>query len=53
MPKSIATLFALFCATAAYGQFADVIARAARVFGHEDDITVLTLTHAPAEMLHA
>jgi hypothetical protein len=32
---------------------ADQIARAAKQFGQEDDITVLTLTLAPAEVLHA
>jgi len=34
-------------------QSAEVIARAAQAFGQEDDITVLTLTYAPAEVLHA
>jgi serine phosphatase RsbU (regulator of sigma subunit) len=32
---------------------ADQIAKAAELFGQEDDITVLTLTFAPAEVLHA
>ncbi len=32
---------------------ADEIARAAQAFGQQDDITVLTLTFAPAEALHA
>ena len=32
---------------------AESIARAAQNFGQEDDITVLTLTFAPAEVLHA
>lgn len=32
---------------------AEEIARAAQVFGQEDDITVLTLQFAPAEVLHA
>ncbi|MFP5235257.1 MAG: PP2C family protein-serine/threonine phosphatase [Acidobacteriota bacterium] len=32
---------------------AEEIARAAQQFGQEDDITVLTLTFAPAEVLHA
>jgi phosphoserine phosphatase RsbU/P len=32
---------------------ADQIARAAELFGQEDDITVLTLTFAPAGVLHA
>ncbi|MGH9605971.1 MAG: PP2C family protein-serine/threonine phosphatase [Terracidiphilus sp.] len=34
-------------------QSAEEIARAAQSFGQEDDITVLTLTFAPAEVLHA
>jgi phosphoserine phosphatase RsbU/P len=34
-------------------QAAESIARAAQHFGQEDDITVLTLTFAPAEVLHA
>ncbi|HTV81250.1 MAG TPA: PP2C family protein-serine/threonine phosphatase [Acidobacteriaceae bacterium] len=34
-------------------QSAEEIARAAEVFGQQDDITVLTLTFAPAEVLHA
>lgn len=34
-------------------QPAEEIARAAQAFGQEDDITVLTLTFAPAEVLHA
>ncbi|MGD0481482.1 MAG: SpoIIE family protein phosphatase [Terracidiphilus sp.] len=34
-------------------QSADQIARAAQGFGQEDDITVLTLSLAPAEVLHA
>jgi hypothetical protein len=34
-------------------QSADQIAHAAKQFGQEDDITVLTLTLAPAEVLHA
>jgi len=34
-------------------QSAEAIARAAQQFGQEDDITVLTLTFAPAEVLHA
>jgi hypothetical protein len=32
---------------------AEAIAHAAQAFGQEDDITVLTLTFAPAEVLHA
>jgi hypothetical protein len=32
---------------------AESIAYAARAFGQDDDITVLTLTLAPAEVLHA
>jgi phosphoserine phosphatase RsbU/P len=34
-------------------QSAEEIARAAQAFGQQDDITVLTLTFAPAEVLHA
>jgi len=34
-------------------QSAGLIAKAAEQFGQEDDITVLTLTFAPAEVLHA
>jgi hypothetical protein len=34
-------------------QSAESIARAAQHFGQEDDITVLTLTFAPSEVLHA
>jgi phosphoserine phosphatase RsbU/P len=34
-------------------QSAEQIANAAQAFGQEDDITVLTLTFAPAEVLHA
>jgi phosphoserine phosphatase RsbU/P len=34
-------------------QSAEEIARAASTFGQQDDITVLTLTFAPAEVLHA
>jgi hypothetical protein len=34
-------------------QSAEAIATAAQAFGQEDDITVLTLTFAPAEVLHA
>ena len=34
-------------------QSAESIAAAAQAFGQEDDITVLTLTFAPAEVLHA
>ena len=34
-------------------QSADSIAQAAQTFGQEDDITVLTLTFAPAELLHS
>jgi phosphoserine phosphatase RsbU/P len=34
-------------------QSAQSIAQAAQAFGQEDDITVLTLTFAPAEVLHA
>lgn len=34
-------------------QSTDSIARAAQTFGQEDDITVLTLTFAPAEMLYS
>jgi len=34
-------------------QSAEAIAAAAQAFGQEDDITVLTLTFAPAEVLHA
>jgi hypothetical protein len=53
MRKAIATFFVLLCGTAAYGQFADAIAHTAQSFGQEDDVTVLTLTLAPAEVLHA
>jgi sigma-B regulation protein RsbU (phosphoserine phosphatase) len=35
------------------GQSAEQIAEAAQSFGQEDDITVLTLTFAPAEVAHA
>jgi hypothetical protein len=35
------------------GQSAHHIAKAAQQFGQQDDITVLTLTFAPAEVLHA
>jgi serine phosphatase RsbU (regulator of sigma subunit) len=34
-------------------QSAEEIARAAQTFGQQDDITVLTLTFAEAEILHA
>ncbi len=34
-------------------QSADEIARAAQAFGQQDDITILTLQFAPAEVLHA
>jgi hypothetical protein len=34
-------------------QSAETIAQAAQQFGQDDDITVLTLTLAPAEVLHA
>jgi hypothetical protein len=34
-------------------QSAEAIAQAAQAHGQEDDITVLTLTFAPAEVLHA
>jgi Stage II sporulation protein E (SpoIIE) len=34
-------------------QSAEAIAQAAQVYGQQDDITVLTLTFAPAEVLHA
>jgi serine phosphatase RsbU (regulator of sigma subunit) len=34
-------------------QSAENIAHAAQEFGQDDDITVLTLTFAPAEVLHA
>ncbi len=34
-------------------QSAEAIAQAAKNFGQEDDITVLTLALAPAEVLHA
>lgn len=34
-------------------QSAEAIAQAAQQFGQQDDITVLTLTFAPAEVLHA
>jgi serine phosphatase RsbU (regulator of sigma subunit) len=34
-------------------QSADEIAKTAELFGQEDDITVLTLTFAPVEVLHA
>ncbi len=34
-------------------QSAEAIAQAAQAFGQEDDITVLTVTFAPAEVLHA
>jgi hypothetical protein len=34
-------------------QSAEAIAQAAQAFGQQDDITVLTLTYAPAEVLHA
>ncbi len=35
------------------GESADQIASAAQQFGQDDDITVLTLTLAPVEVLHA
>jgi phosphoserine phosphatase RsbU/P len=35
------------------GYSAEEIARAAQAFGQQDDITVLTLTFGPAEVLHA
>ncbi len=35
------------------GKSAEEIAQAARQYGQQDDITVLTLTFAPAEVLHA
>ena len=35
------------------GRSAEAIAEAARMFGQEDDITVLTLSFAPAGVLHA
>jgi hypothetical protein len=53
MRKAIVTIFMLLCGTAACGQFAESNAQAARRFGQEDDITVLTLTLIPAEVLHA
>jgi hypothetical protein len=53
MRQAIATFFVLLCGTAACGQFADAIPHAAQAFGQDDDITVLTLTLAPAEVLHA
>ena len=34
-------------------QSAEKVAQTAQAFGQEDDITVLTLTYAPAEVLHA
>jgi hypothetical protein len=53
MRKAIATFFVLICGTAAYGHFAGAIAHTAQSFGQDDDITVLTLKLAPAEVLHA
>jgi hypothetical protein len=53
MRKAIATFFALFCATAAYGQFAASIVHAAQDFSQEDGISALTLAFVRAEVLHA
>ena len=46
-------LFGFERAAAISSQSAENIAHAAQAFGQEDDITVLTLTFAPAEVLHA
>jgi serine phosphatase RsbU (regulator of sigma subunit) len=46
-------LFGFERTTAISTQSAESIAHAAQAFGQEDDITVLTLTLAPAEVLHA
>ncbi len=46
-------LFGFDRTAAISSQSAEAIAQAAQVFGQEDDITVLTLTFASAEVLHA
>jgi phosphoserine phosphatase RsbU/P len=46
-------LFGFDRAAAISTQPAEEIARAAQAFGQQDDITVLTLTFVPAEVLHA
>jgi serine phosphatase RsbU (regulator of sigma subunit) len=46
-------LFGFERTAAISSQTAEEIARAAQHFGQEDDITVLTLTMAPAEVAHA
>jgi sigma-B regulation protein RsbU (phosphoserine phosphatase) len=46
-------LFGFDRAAAISNQSAEQIAHAAQRFGQEDDITVLTLTFAPVEVLHA
>ncbi|MDR3753657.1 MAG: hypothetical protein P4K93_08390 [Terracidiphilus sp.] len=53
MRKAIATIPMLLCETDACGQSAESIAQATQAFGQDDDITVLTLALAPAEVLHA
>jgi serine phosphatase RsbU (regulator of sigma subunit) len=45
-------LFGFDRTAAISGQSADQIAKTAELFGQDDDITVLTLTFAPAEVLH-
>ena len=46
-------LFGFERTAAISNQSAHSIAQAAQAFGQEDDITVLTLQYAPAEVLHA
>ena len=51
--SSAGELFGFERTRAISGKPADQIARAAQAFGQEDDITVLTLTFAPAQVLQA
>jgi Stage II sporulation protein E (SpoIIE) len=51
--SSTGELFGFERTRAISGHSAEQIAEAAQAFGQEDDITVLTLTFAPAEVLHA
>ncbi len=51
--NSAGQLFGFDRAAAISTQSAENIARAASTYGQEDDITVLTLEFAPAEVLHA
>jgi len=51
--SSLLRFFGFERTTAISSCSAEAIARAARAFGQEDDITVLTLTFAAAEVLHA